>query len=94
MDSRRRLSALIREEAAYARSRYAEAERMLPEEERPKVLAGEIMGGIYRRLLDRVELAGHEVLDRKVRVPASRRAWIAAKLLLRRKVLRSRQAPA
>jgi phytoene synthase len=92
--SRRRLTALIREEAAYARSRYAAAERMLPDEERPKVLAGEIMGGIYRQLLDRVERAGHEVLDRKVRVPTPRRAWIAAGLLLRRKVLRSRRAPA
>jgi phytoene synthase len=92
--ARRRLTALIREEAAYARGRYAEAERLLPDEDRPKVLAGQIMGAIYHRLLTRVERAGHRVLDRKVQVSSLRRGWIAAGLLLRQSLLARRQAGA
>lgn len=82
--SRSRLAALIRAEAAYARGLYAEAERRLPPEERPKVLAGQIMAAVYRRLLRRVERSAHGVLDRPVRLSSLERGWVAAGALLRR----------
>jgi phytoene synthase len=84
-DSRARLAALIREEAAYARSCYAEADRLLPVEERPKVLAGEIMAAVYKALLESIERAADGVLDRRVRVSGIRRAWIACTHLMRRR---------
>jgi len=83
-DSRARLAALIRAEADYSRGLYAEARRLLPPEERSKVLAGEIMAGVYRGLLRRVEQAGDHVLDRVVRLSAFERCRIAAGVLLRR----------
>jgi len=82
--SRSRLAGLIHAEAAYARSLYREAESRLPREERPKVLAGEIMAAVYRRLLRRVERAAHEVLDRPVRLSSIERGWVAAGALTRR----------
>jgi len=84
-DSRARLAALIREEAAYARSCYAEAGRLLPDEERSKVLAGEIMAAVYRALLQRVERAADGVLDRRVRVSGIRRLWITCTHFMRRR---------
>jgi phytoene synthase len=83
--ARARLTALIREEAAYARERYAEAERLLPSEERHRVMAGEIMAAIYKNLLSRVEREGDAVLDRRMVVSGLRRAWIALRLLIRRR---------
>jgi phytoene synthase len=41
------------------------------------------MGAVYRALLRKVERAGSEVLDRRVRVSAARRLAIAAATLLR-----------
>lgn len=43
----------------------------------------------YRRLLERVERAGCEVLDRRVAVPAWEKCWVVVSILTRR---RSRQA--
>lgn len=79
---RHRLDGLIREQAAYARSRFAAAREALPPGERPRVLAGEIMAAVYRRLLAKIERCGSSVLDRKPRVSAARRGWIAARMLL------------
>jgi phytoene synthase len=84
--ARRRFRALVREEARYAKLCFAEARRALPPQERSKVLAAEIMAGVYRRLLHRVERAGDGVLDRKVRVSAVERGWIAARLLARHRI--------
>lgn len=81
--ARARLRALILEEARYARLCFAAAHRALPAEERSRVLAAEIMAGVYRRLLRRVERAGDRVLDRRIRVSAMERGWIAARLLAR-----------
>jgi phytoene synthase len=84
-ESRRRLAVLIREEAAYAESCYAEADRLLPASERKRVTAGEIMAAVYRALLVRVDSAGAAVLDRRVGISALRRAWIAGKIIMRRR---------
>lgn len=78
----RRLTPLVREEAAYARSCFGAADRALPEAERRRVVAGQIMSNVYRALLAKVERAGGRVLDREVRVSTPRRAWIAATTLV------------
>jgi phytoene synthase len=80
--ARRRVTALIREEARYARLCFDAARRALPRTERPKVLAAEIMAGVYGSLLRRIERAGDGVLDRRIRVPTPVRGWIASRLLL------------
>jgi phytoene synthase len=87
-DARARLAALIREEAAYARSCYRAAELALPADERARMLSGRIMAGVYGDLLRRIERAGAGVLERSIRVPALRRYWIAARLAALRRVPR------
>jgi phytoene synthase len=82
-DAARRISALVRDEAAYARRCFAAASEALPAAERSRVLAGEIMATIYRALLGKVERAGARVLDRRIRVSSLRRAWLAVGLLAR-----------
>jgi phytoene synthase len=84
-DSRARLASLIREEAAYARNCFAEAERLLPAPERSRVVAGEIMAAVYKALLRRIARAGDGVLDRRIGISAMRRMWIAGRLLVRRR---------
>jgi phytoene synthase len=79
---RDRIAALVRREAAYARHCFAEAERVRPVAERPKLLAAEIMAGVYRQLLHAVERAGDRVLSGRITVSGPRRGWIALRLLL------------
>jgi phytoene synthase len=78
-----RITALVREEAGYARACFTAAEAALPPGERSRVLAGEIMATIYRTLLGKVERAGARVLERKVRVSSLHRAWLALGLYAR-----------
>lgn len=70
--------ALMRFQADRARTFFAAAEREVRALDRKRLLAAEIMAGVYRRLLDRIESSGYDVLRREVRVPALERAWIAA----------------
>ncbi len=70
--------ALLAFECARAREYYAEADRLLPREDRRSLVAAEIMGGIYRAILDRIERSGYDVFSATVRVPRPRRAVIAA----------------
>lgn len=80
---RESLRGLVRDEAGFARERFAEASRALPAAWRRAVTSGEIMAEVYRALLRRVERAGDRVLDRKVRVGAVGRAGALARVLLR-----------
>lgn len=81
--ARTRIAALVRGEAAYARSRFAAARAALDPEDRPRVLAGSIMAAVYEGLLSRVERAGDRVLDTELRLSAPHRLWIAGLTLLR-----------
>ena len=81
------IAALVREEAQYARLCFAEAGRARPRSGHGNLLAAEIMAGVYRDLLGRVERAGDRILDRRVRVPSLWRGWIAARLMLRHQLL-------
>ena len=74
--------ALMRFQAARARAFFAAAEREAATLDRRRFLAAEIMGRVYRRLLDRIESSGFDVFRRETRVPKLERIWIAASTAL------------
>jgi phytoene synthase len=73
-----RVRALLRFQARRAREYYARAHAALPPGEARRLVAAQIMGAIYRALLDRIEARGYDVFSEVVRVPRPRRALIAA----------------
>jgi 15-cis-phytoene synthase len=68
---------LMRFQAARARAFFASAEREAAHLDRKRLVAAEIMGRVYRRLLDRIEASGFDVFHREIRVPRLERVWIA-----------------
>jgi squalene synthase HpnC len=72
------VKALLAGQAARAREFYARAARELPREDARRLAAAEIMGAIYRGILDRIEAAEYDVFSRVVRIPRPERARIAA----------------
>jgi len=69
---------LLTFECSRAREYYAKADGLLPKQDRRSLVAAEIMGGIYRGILDRIERADYDVFSTTIRVPRPRRAVIAA----------------
>lgn len=69
---------LMEYQAARARSFFEIAEREARGLDRRRLLAAEIMGRVYRRLLERIEASDFDVFSREVRVPTFERVWIAA----------------
>ena len=69
---------LMEFQAARARSFFETAEREARGLDRRRLLAAEIMGRVYRRLLERIEASEFDVFTREVRVPTLERVWIAA----------------
>ena len=74
----RRVAALLAFECDRARSFYAESKNALPAEDARRLVAAEIMSGIYFAILERIEHRGYDVFSEVVRVPRPRRALIAA----------------
>ena len=70
-------------ECERARSFYAKARAALPTEDARRLVAAEIMGAIYRAILERIEQRGYDVFSRVVRVPRPRRALIAVSVWVR-----------
>jgi len=68
---------LMRFQTARVRAYFASAEREATGLDR-RLVAAEIMGRVYRRLLDRIEASGFDVFRREIRVPKHERVWIAA----------------
>jgi 15-cis-phytoene synthase len=68
---------VLRQQAERARDYYRRADRARPREA-SGLVAAEIMGAIYRALLDRIERRGYDVFAEVVRIPRPRRALIAA----------------
>ncbi|MCL4848002.1 MAG: presqualene diphosphate synthase HpnD [Acidobacteria bacterium] len=68
---------LLAHQAARARRFYAEARAALPRADARRLVAAEIMGAIYRAILDRIEARHFDVFSETVRVPRPRRALIA-----------------
>ncbi|HSC26805.1 MAG TPA: squalene/phytoene synthase family protein [Vicinamibacterales bacterium] len=72
------VKAVLRQQAARARDYYARAARSLPPADARRLVAAEIMGAIYRRILDRIERRDYDVFSEVVRIPRPERALIAA----------------
>jgi phytoene synthase len=73
---------LMRFQAERARGFFDAAEREAATLDRRRILAAQIMGRIYRRLLQRIESSGYDVFQREIRVPFHERAWIAGSSIL------------
>ncbi len=64
-------------ECARAREFYQRAKDALPPEDRPRLVAAEIMRAVYFETLQRIEQSGHDVFKARVRVARPRQAFIA-----------------
>ena len=60
-----------------ARAYYDKAAGLLPFEDRRSMLASEIMGGIYRRLLDEIEARRYHIFEEEIRLSAPAKLLIA-----------------
>lgn len=74
---------LLRFECARAREHYQRSVDLLPREDRRRLVAAEIMGGIYFGILQRIERAGYDVFSSLVRVPRPIRALVVARIWTR-----------
>jgi phytoene synthase len=74
---------LVGLESERALTEYASAERSLPRHQLRRLFAAEIMGGIYRRLHERMRRGGFRVLDHRYVVPRREKAGIALRVYLR-----------
>jgi 15-cis-phytoene synthase len=68
---------LLRAQAVRARDYYARATRAIPPDESRRLIAAEIMSGIYQAILAEIERRDFDVFGETVRVSRPRRAWIA-----------------
>lgn len=71
------LPALLAFEADRARSHYDAAARLLPERDRRSLLAAEIMGAIYRAVLEAWVRRGHPVGGARTSLGKPRKLWLA-----------------
>jgi phytoene synthase len=65
-------------EAERARGHYARARALLPARDRRSLLAAQIMGAVYRAILDEVVRRDFPLTGPRVRLTPLRKAWIAA----------------
>ncbi len=70
--------ALLAHQAARARDYYRRAAAALPPGDARRLTAAEIMGAVYRAILDEIERADFDIFSRVIRIPRPRRALIAA----------------
>ncbi len=77
------LAPLLAFEADRARSHYAAAARLLPGPDRRSLAAAEIMGAIYRAVLESWAGRGYPVGGPRVKLGTLRKLWIAGRTLLR-----------
>jgi phytoene synthase len=75
--------ALLRAHAARAHDFYGRATRAIPADESRRLIAAEIMSGIYQAILAEIERRDFDVFGETVRVSRPRRAWIAIAIWLR-----------
>ncbi len=82
-----RVTAAVRDLLAFecrrAREYYRRAAETLPRADASRLVAAEIMGGIYYDILTRVQKCGFDVFSRRIRVPRPQRALIAARVWAR-----------
>jgi phytoene synthase len=77
---------MMRFEVGRARQYYAAARTVLPTEDRQSMLAAEIMGAIYARILDRIEAANYDVFSRRIRLSNMHRLWLATRCWARHRL--------
>jgi 15-cis-phytoene synthase len=69
--------------ATRARQYFHRARHLLTEEDRRSLVAAEIMGAIYYRLLETIEAQHYRVFDRTITLPTSHKLWIALSIWAR-----------
>ena len=74
------ISNLLAHQCQRARHFYAAAAQAMPHDAARKLVAAEIMGGIYFEILQRIERRGYDVFSERVRVPKLQRARIALQI--------------
>lgn len=75
-----RVRALLAFECDRARTFYRRAWAILPADDRQRLVAAEIMGGIYYGILQRIERRGYDVFSSRIRVPRPQRLAIALRV--------------
>lgn len=81
---------LMRFEAERVREYYHKARTFLRPDEKPSIIAAEIMDAIYYRLLEKIELNDFNVFEKKIRVsPAHKilttlKHWLSIQMFIRR----------
>ena len=80
VDDRARSASCWRTNASARGSSIAAAAQAMPHAESRKLVAAEIMGGIYFEILQRIERRGYDVFTERVRVPKLQRARIALQI--------------
>lgn len=81
-----RLNKLLDFEYRRARSYYLAAQKALPPQDRPSMVASEIMSEIYSTILEKLKRKRYPIFAERVRLPAPQKAWILGKHLLRAKI--------
>jgi phytoene synthase len=79
---------LMKYEHARARLYFEKAAASLPEQDRPSMFAAEIMGTIYRELLEQIPGVQFDVFHNRLTVTKSRRLKIAFSIWLKSKLKR------
>jgi len=76
---------LMRFTGARARQYFQNARELLTVEDRPSLLAAEIMGAIYYKLLETIEASGYQVFDRTITLSMTQKIWTALSMWARSK---------
>ena len=66
-----------------ARQYFQNARALLADEDRRALLAAQIMGAIYYRLLESIEASGYRVFDRTITLSAQQKVWLALSIWAR-----------
>jgi phytoene synthase len=84
-----RFRSLMEFEANRTRAFYSEAERALPPEDRPTMLAAEGMRLIYAALLERIVRSDYRVFDRRLSLSATRKLYLVGRAWANARIRRS-----
>jgi squalene synthase HpnD len=68
-----------------ARHYFAKAHRLMPPSDRPKLMAAELMRGVYEELLDKIERNNFDVIRRPVALGRLEKRFVAARTLVQEK---------
>jgi squalene synthase HpnD len=72
-----RLKQLLRFQGLRARHYFAKAHRLMVPEDRPNLVAAEIMRGVYEGLLRKIERRGYDVINEPVKLGKVEKMWLA-----------------